>query len=146
MEFSLQQDIRWDHQVIFDLVREGASVLDLGCGNGELLKKLIEQKNVWGMGVERNMERVVGCIENGVPVYHADLDHGLPQLPDQFFDYVILEKTLQAVASPMGLLDEMLRLGKTGIISFPNFGYKEVVKSFVQSQRMPRTKALPILV
>ena len=89
------------------------------------------------------MERVVGCIENGVPVYHADLDHGLPQLPDQFFDYVILEKTLQAVASPMGLLDEMLRLGKTGIISFPNFGYKEVVKSFVQSQRMPRTKALP---
>ena len=143
MEFSLQQDIRWDHQVIFDLVREGASVLDLGCGNGELLKKLIEQKNVWGMGVERNMERVVGCIENGVPVYHADLDHGLPQLPDQFFDYVILEKTLQAVASPMGLLDEMLRLGKTGINSFPNFGYKEEVKSFVQSQWMPRTKALP---
>jgi methionine biosynthesis protein MetW len=143
MEFSLQQNIRWDHQIIFDLVGEGASVLDLGCGNGELLKRLIVQKKVWGIGVERNMERVAGCIENGVPVYHADLDHGLPQLPDQFFDYVILEKTLQAVASPMGLLDEMLRLGKTGIISFPNFGYKEVVESFVQSQRMPRTEALP---
>ncbi|HZJ57878.1 MAG TPA: methionine biosynthesis protein MetW [Clostridia bacterium] len=143
MEFELQQDMRWDHKVIFDLVTDGASVLDLGCGNGDLLKKLIEQKNVWGMGVERNMERVAGCIENSVPVYHADLDHGLPQLPGHFFDFVILEKTLQAVASPMGLLDEMLRLGKVGIISFPNFGYKEVVASFVQSQRMPRTEALP---
>ncbi len=143
MVYRVEQGIRWDHQVIFELIPEKASVLDLGCGNGELLKKLMEQKDVWGMGVERNIQRVESCIENGVPVYHADLDHGLAQLPENFFDYVILEKTLQAVASPLDLLDEMLRLGGAGIVSFPNFGYKGVVESFVKSQRMPRTKALP---
>ncbi len=143
MVYKVQQGIRWDHQVIFDLIPEKASVLDLGCGNGELLKKLIDQKGVWGMGVERNIAKVEGCIENGVPVYHADLDLGLPQLPENFFDYVILEKTLQAVASPLDLLDEMLRIGKAGIVSFPNFGYRGVIESFAESQRMPRTKALP---
>lgn len=143
MVYKSEIGTRWDHQIIFDLIPEKALVLDLGCGNGELLKKLMVHKDVWGMGVERNMERVIGCIQRGVPVYHADLDHGLPQLPESFFDYVILEKTLQAVKSPLGLLDEMLRLGKSGIISFPNFGYKGVVESFVQSQRMPRTNTLP---
>ena len=143
MVYRVEQGIRWDHQVIFELIPERASVLDLGCGNGDLLKKLIEQKGVWGIGVERNIARIEGCIANGVPVYHADLDHGLPQLPKGFFDYVILEKTLQAVASPLDLLDEMLRVGKAGIVSFPNFGYRGVIDSFVESQRMPRTKALP---
>ena len=74
---------------------------------------------------------------------HADIDHGLHQFPDNFFDYVILEKTLQSVAKPLDLLDEMLRLGKSGIVSFPNFGYKGVIESFIKTQRMPRTKALP---
>lgn len=143
MVYKASQGIRWDHQVIFDLIPENASVLDLGCGNGELLKRLMDKKKVWGMGVERNIEKVEGCIKNGVPIYHADLDHGLSQLPRGFFDYVILEKTLQAVENPLGLLDEMLRLGRSGIISFPNFGYREVVDSFVKSKRMPRTKVLP---
>ncbi|NLY61833.1 MAG: methionine biosynthesis protein MetW [Clostridiales bacterium] len=143
MVYRVELGIRWDHQVIFDLIPHRASVLDLGCGNGELLKRLIEQKNVWGLGVEKNIVRVEGCIENGVPVYHADIDHGLHQFPDNFFDYVILEMTLQSVTKPLDLLDEMLRLGKSGIVSFPNFGYKGVIESFVKTQRMPRTKALP---
>ena len=143
MVYRVEPGIRWDHQVIFDLIPHRASVLDLGCGNGELLKRLIEQKNVWGLGVEKNIVRVEGCIENGVPVYHADIDHGLHQFPDNFFDYVILEMTLQSVTKPLDLLDEMLRLGKSGIVSFPNFGYKGVIESFVKTQRMPRTKALP---
>lgn len=143
MVYKVGEGIRWDHQVIFDLIPQGSSVLDLGCGNGELLKRLIEEKDVWGLGVDKNIAKVEGCIENGVPVLHADIDHGLHQFPDNFFDYVILEKTLQAVAKPLDLLDEMLRLGKSGIISFPNFGYKGVIESFVKTQRMPRTKALP---
>ncbi|HZJ82461.1 MAG TPA: methionine biosynthesis protein MetW [Clostridia bacterium] len=134
---------RWDHEVIFELIPQDATVLDLGCGNGELLRKLIDHKNISGMGVERNIERVEGCIGNDVPVYHADLDRGLPQLPEKFFDFVILEKTLQAVNSPLDLLDEMLRLGKAGIISFLNFGYKGVIESFVANERMPITKTLP---
>ena len=125
MVYRVEPGIRWDHQVIFDLIPHRASVLDLGCGNGELLKRLIEQKNVWGLGVEKNIVRVEGCIENGVPVYHADIDHGLHQFPDNFFDYVILEMTLQSVTKPLDLLDEMLRLGKSGIVSFPNFDIKE---------------------
>lgn len=143
MVHKVEQGIRWDHQIIFELIPEKASVLDLGCGNGELLKKLIDKKDVWGMGIERNIAKVEGCIGNDVSVYHADLDHGLPQLPDNFFDYVILEKTLQAVVSPLDLLGEMLRVGKSGIVSFPNFGYRKVIDSFVENQRMPRTKALP---
>lgn len=143
MKRKTEQNTRWDHKVIFDLIPEGAAVLDLGCGFGGLLKKLIEYKRIWGMGVERNIERVEGCIQNGIPVYHGDLDRGLPQLPDNFFDYVILEKTLQAVKSPLDLLDEMLRLGRAGIISFPNFGYRGVIESFLEEERMPRTKTLP---
>jgi len=143
MVYKVGEGIRWDHQVIFDLIPQGASVLDLGSGNGELLKKLIEEKNVWGLGVDKNIVKVEGCIENGVPVLHADIDHGLYQFPDNFFDYVILEKTLQSVAKPLDLLDEMLRLGKAGIVSFPNFGYKGVIESFIKTQRMPRTKTLP---
>ncbi|MGE5379946.1 MAG: methionine biosynthesis protein MetW [Methylocystaceae bacterium] len=134
---------RWDHQEIFSLIPEGASVLDLGCGDGELLASLIKEKRVHGLGIEKNLERVAETVGRGVPVLHLDLDQGLAEFPDQFFDYVLLEKTLQTVTKPLVVMDEMLRVGKHGVISFPNFGHPEVTSSLVVGVRMPVTPNLP---
>jgi len=134
---------RFDHDVICGLVSEGSSVLDLGCGDGELLIKLIKNKNVQGLGIEKDIDQVTKTIIKGVPVLHMDLDEGLTGLPDSSFDFVILEKTLQAVKKPLFVLDEMLRVGGSGIVSFPNFGYRQVVDSLVSTGRMPVTSTLP---
>lgn len=135
--------IRWDHVQIYDLIPEGSSVLDLGCGDGELLASLIRHKKVIGMGIEKNLERVRETIARGVPVLHHDLDLGLAEFPDGSFDYVLLEKTLQTVHQPLVVMDEMLRVGKYGVISFPNFGHPEVTSSLVNKLRMPVTPDLP---
>lgn len=135
--------IRWDHQAIYEIIPAGSSVLDLGCGDGELLSRLIKDKGVQGQGVEKDVERVVECIVKGVPVYHADLDEGLAGFPDGFFDYVLLEKTLQVVHKPLFVLEEMLRVGRAGIVSFPNFGHYGIIASFVRTSRMPITPVLP---
>lgn len=134
---------RFDHDVICGLVSKNSSVLDLGCGDGELLIKLIKNKNVQGLGIEKDIDQVTKTIIKGVPVLHMDLDEGLTGLPDSFFDFVILEKTLQAVRKPLFVLDEMLRVGGSGIVSFPNFGYRQVVDSLVSTGRMPVTSTLP---
>jgi len=135
--------VRWDHREIFNLIPDGSSVLDLGCGDGDLLASLIKQKQVRGMGIEKNLDRVIETISRGVPVLHLDLDEGLPEFPDASFDYVLLEKTLQTVYKPLLLIDEMLRVGKYGVISFPNFGHPEVTSSLVVGVRMPVTPNLP---
>lgn len=134
---------RWDHQEIFSLIPEDASVLDLGCGDGELLASLIKDKHVHGLGIEKNLDRVAETVARGVPVLHLDLDQGLAEFPDQFFDYVLLEKTLQTVTKPLVVMDEMLRVGRHGVISFPNFGHPEVTSSLVVGVRMPVTPNLP---
>jgi len=134
---------RFDHDIIYDIISEGSAVLDLGCGDGELLMKLIKNKNVRGLGIEKDIDQVTKSIIKGVPVLHMDLDEGLTGLPDRFFDFVILEKTLQAVKKPLFVLDEMLRVGGAGIVSFPNFGYRQVVDSLVSTGRMPVTSTLP---
>ncbi|OPX86737.1 MAG: Methionine biosynthesis protein MetW [Pelotomaculum sp. PtaB.Bin104] len=134
---------RFDHDVIYCLIPEGASVLDLGCGDGELLTKLIENKKVQGLGIEKDIDQVMQTIDRGVPVLHLDLDEGLTGLPEHFYDYVILEKTLQAVNKPLFVLEEMLRVGGAGVVSFPNFGYHQVVGSLVETGRMPVTADLP---
>ncbi len=134
---------RWDHQVICEVVSPNSSVLDLGCGDGELLSRLISGKDVQGQGIEKDFERVIECVAKGVPVFHADLDEGIAGFPDGFFDYVILEKTLQAVHRPLLVLEEMLRVGRAGIVSFPNFGHWGIMASFVRTGRMPITPVLP---
>ncbi|HHV63010.1 MAG TPA: methionine biosynthesis protein MetW [Firmicutes bacterium] len=135
--------IRWDHQAIYEIIPAGSSVLDLGCGDGELLSKLIRYKGVQGQGIEKDIDHVMECVARGVPVYHADLDQGLAGFPDGFFDYVVLEKTLQAVHKPLLVLEEMLRVGRAGIVSFPNFGHWGIIASFVRTGRMPITPVLP---
>jgi len=137
------KNIRWDHNLIFELVMPGASVLDLGCGNGELLARLISEKQVRGQAVEADHNQVSAAFQNGVAVYQGDLDRGLPEFNSKSFDYVILEKTLQVLRRPMLVLEEMLRIGKECIVSFPNFNYKGVVEKLLKTGRMPVTAALP---
>jgi len=132
-----------DHDFIVDLIAPNSSVLDLGSGTGELLHKLIHEKNVQGHGVEIYDQFVYECVAKGVPVIHADLNEGLDDYPDKSFDYVVLSRTLQVVRRPDLILNEMLRVGKTCIISFPNFGYWKIRLQLLFQGRMPVSSALP---
>ncbi len=134
---------RWQDAVIEQMVPVGASVLDLGCGNGHLLGRLIRDKGVRGQGVEVDFEAVLACIDQGIPVYHADLDQGLSGFQDASFDYVILEETVQTLHRPLKVLKEMLRVGGRGLVSFPNFGCWNVRLSLAVKGRMPVTEELP---
>ncbi len=134
---------RLDLKLISGLIPVNSSVLDLGCGSGALLQHLIEEKNVYGQGVEIDDQSIYRCISRGVPVMHADIDEGVLDFPDQSFDYVILSITIQVVKRPDVLIKEMLRVGKTIIISVPNFGYWKVRLFLLFTGRMPKTKALP---
>jgi methionine biosynthesis protein MetW len=135
--------LRWQDRLIEDQIPVGASVLDLGCGGGDLLARLIEVKRVRGQGVELDMDAVFQCVEKGVPVIQADLDEGLKGFPDLSFDYVVLEETLQTLHRPVEVLREMLRVGKRGIVSFPNFAYWRVRLDLAVRGRMPVTEWLP---
>ncbi len=134
---------RWQDQVILDELPRGVSVLDLGCGDGDLLAKLIRILGVRAQGVELDPLAVMKSIDRGVPVLNFDLDQGLGGFGDQSFDYVILESTLQTLKAPLSLLTEMLRVGRRGIISFPNFGHWRVRFELAMRGRMPVTRGLP---
>lgn len=112
-----------EHEVICRLVEPNSKVLDLGCGNGMLLQLLKARKGVEGTGVEVSEEHVYESIRKGLTVFHGDVDEGLADFPDKSFDYVLLLETLQEVHKPQLVLEEMLRVGKKGIISFPNFAH-----------------------
>jgi methionine biosynthesis protein MetW len=134
---------RWQDPIIENLVPEGGGVLDLGCGDGKLLSRLMRTKHVCAQGVEFDQESVLRCIERGVPVFHGDLDDGLRGFPDASVDVVILEETLQTLRRPVPVLDEMLRVGRRCAVSFPNFAHWKVRKAFALGGRMPVTAALP---
>ncbi len=134
---------RWQDQIILDELPRGASVLDLGCGDGDLLSKLIRSLAIRGQGVELDPLAVMKSIDRGVPVLNVDLDQGLIDFADQSFDYVILESTLQTLNEPQIVLTEMLRVGRRGIVSFPNFGHWRVRFDLAMRGRMPITKGLP---
>ena len=136
-------DARIDYDRIVDLVEEGSRVLDIGCGNGELLCRLVRQRGIDGMGVELDQERVVRCIQRGISVVQADVDKGLGALPDASFDYIILSMTLQVIQRPERLLRDMLRVGKKCIVSFPNFAHWAVRAKTLLSGRAPVTRHLP---
>jgi methionine biosynthesis protein MetW len=134
--------LRIDQQIISDWIPDGAKVLDLGCGNGALLSHL-QQRGVTGYGLEIDNSRFAECIQAGVNVIQSDLDEGLSQFADQSFDYVILSQTLQAIKRPDFLLREIIRVGKKGIIGFPNFGYWQCRVQLALGGRMPVSKTLP---
>jgi methionine biosynthesis protein MetW len=134
---------RPDFHVIGEIVELGSRVLDLGCGEGELLAWLLEHKNVLARGVEISPAQVRKAIARGVSVYQGDIDEGLADYPDKTFDYVILSQTLQETRSPLHVLTEMLRVGRRAIVSFPNFGHWRVRVATLVNGGAPKTKLFP---
>lgn len=135
--------LRWDHALIARIVPERASVLDLGCGGGGLLRTLMDTRGVTGQGIDSDPACILDCVRNGVPAIQADLDDGLPGFLDRSYDFVVLEKTLQTVRRPLYVLGEMLRVGRTCIVSFPNFGHWRIRSQVLFRGRMPVTPHLP---
>ncbi|HLA38980.1 MAG TPA: methionine biosynthesis protein MetW [Candidatus Glassbacteria bacterium] len=138
-----QRPVRWDHEIIERIITPGSRVLDLGCGSGELLERLIRNRNVQGQGIELDPEKVYECVGRGVSVFQSDLDDGLPGLPDNSFDFVILEETLQTVHHTDKVLAEMLRIGRMGIVSFPNFAHWHIRLELGLGGKMPVNRSLP---
>ena len=114
---------RADFAAIAGWVRMESSVLDLGCGDGSLLRYLRDSRRVTGYGVEIDDGSVLACVKNGISVIQSDLDRGLAEFGDSSFDYVVLSQTLQSVRNSERIIREMLRVGRQGIVTFPNFGY-----------------------
>jgi methionine biosynthesis protein MetW len=134
---------RSDYAIIGEIVEPGTMVLDLGCGEGELLAWLAENKGIDARGVEMSGAKVQRAIARGVSVYQGDIDEGLQDYPDHAFDYVILSQTLQETRSPVKVLREMLRVGRRAIVAFPNFGHWSVRMSMLFSGKAPKTKLFP---
>lgn len=134
---------RSDYAIIGEIVDPKTRVLDLGCGEGELLQWLAENKGVDARGVEISGAKVQRAIARGVSVFQSDIDEGLADYPDQAFDYVILSQTLQETRHPRRVLREMLRVGRRGIVAFPNFGHWRMRLAMLLSGRAPRTSLFP---
>jgi methionine biosynthesis protein MetW len=134
---------RWQDDIITREIQPGARVLDLGCGDGQLLARLQRERQVRGQGVEIDAKAVLSATERGVPVLQADLSEGLSWFSDGSFDVVVLEETLQTLPNPWLMLGEVLRVGRKGIVSFPNFAHWRVIVDLVAHGRMPVTERLP---
>ncbi len=135
--------IRVDLQLIADMIDPGGRALDIGCGDGALLAYLVDFKQVDARGMELSQAGVNACVANGLSVIQGDADTDLHDYPEQAFDYVVLSQTLQATREPRAVLEQMLRVGKRAIVSFPNFAHWHVRLRLVFGGRMPETPSLP---
>ena len=135
--------IRLDYQIILDWVEHGSKVLDLGCGNGDLLSLLIHSKSIRGTGIEINEQAIYKCMEKGLSVSHGDIDSGLADYSDNRFDYVILNESLQEVLNPQKVILESLRIGKRVIVGIPNFCHIKARFQVFLKGRVPVTQKLP---
>jgi methionine biosynthesis protein MetW len=135
--------VKLDHRVICDIIEPGSSVLDLGCGDGELLSLLGEERSVKGQGIEIKEEAIYKCVERGLSVFHSNIDTGLSEYPDNSFDYVILNQSLQEAKNVIFVIDEALRVGKKAIVGFPNFAYMRARTRLFFKGKTPVTKSLP---
>jgi methionine biosynthesis protein MetW len=134
---------RVDHLMIAEMVAAGSRVLDVGCGDGALLQLLADTKNVDGRGIEVSRERVNACVARGLSVIQGDADRDLADYPDGAFDYAILSLTIQSTRQPKAVLEQLLRIGRSAIVSFPNFGHWQVRAQLAFTGRMPVTENLP---
>ena len=135
--------MRYDLKIIASWIEPGSKVLDLGCGEGDLLHFLKQNKQVVGTGIERREARVARCIEKGLSALQGDINAEVLDYPDNSFDYVILSQTLQQVYEPSDLIRSLLRIGKKGIVSFPNFSYWTIRLQLLLSGYAPITRQLP---
>lgn len=140
---NLRRSVRADHRLIAEMVEPGSRVLDVGCGDGALLELLISEKNVDGRGVEISRDNVNACVARGLSVIQGDADQDLSGYPDKAFDYAVLSLTIQATRQPKTVLENLLRIGRRAIVSFPNFGHWKIRTSLLLTGRMPRTPNLP---
>jgi len=133
---------RADHLLVADMVETGSKVLDVGCGEGDLMQ-LLESRGVDCRGIELSREGVNRCVSRGLAVVQGDADTDLDNYTDDAFDYVILSQTLQATRQPKVVLENLLRIGRRAIVSFPNFGYINMRLQLLINGQMPRTENLP---
>ena len=133
---------RHDYAVITEWIQPGEKILDLGCGDGSLIRHLIRERNVQAYGVENDPEKLVACLAAGVNVIQVDLEKGLAGFENGFFDHVIMSLSLQAIHNTQGILDEMLRVAHEAVVSFPNFGYWRHRQSILNGH-MPVSDSLP---
>jgi methionine biosynthesis protein MetW len=134
---------RVDLLLIAEMVTRGARVLDIGCGDGTLLRILGERRGVDGRGIEISQAGVNSCVAQGLSVIQGDADADLIHYPDLAFDYAILSQTIQATRNPRHVLEQLLRIGKRVVVSFPNFGHWRVRTELLFAGSMPRTDNLP---
>ena len=135
--------LRPDLDIISGWITPGSRVLDLGCGDGALLAYLQDNRRVTGYGLEIDDDNIVKCVQAGVNVIQTDLDAGLSDFQNDTFDYVVMTQTLQAIYYPHKLLNEMLRIGREGIVTFPNFGHFQARFQLGIGGHMPISKSLP---
>ncbi|HJW42209.1 MAG TPA: methionine biosynthesis protein MetW [Rhizomicrobium sp.] len=134
--------LRPDLAAIAEMIPKGARVLDIGCGDGALLEFLAATKGVDGRGIELSQQNVNACVARGLPVMQGDADTDLGEYPSGAFDVAILSQTIQATRNPKAVLGHLLRIGRSAVVSLPNFGHWRVRASLMTAGRMPRTHAL----
>ena len=129
--------------IVFNQIKSSSRVIDLGCGDGQLLDALIQKKQCAAYGVEQNFKSVLMAMEKGIPTFQGDILEGLKQFDDNAFDVAILSQTLQQVMNPIDVILELCRVSKSAIVTFPNFGYWRIRLQLLTSGHSPKTKQLP---
>ncbi len=135
--------MRFDLQIIASLIEEGSRVLDLGCGQGDLIEYLQKTKRIEGCGIEIDEQKVIAGIERGLPILQGDINEETRDYAADTFDYVILSRTLQQVYTPENVIREMLRIGKKGVVSFPCFNHISIKLQLLFTSKAPVTEELP---
>lgn len=138
-------NVHLDHQIIYSIVKPDSRVLDLGCGKGELLYPLVRDKHVRAQGIELNDKAIQECVKKGLSVFHDDIESGLREYPDNSFDYVILNQSMQEVKKVDCVIQEALRIGTKVVVGFPNFAYIKSRFTLFFQGKSPITESLPYL-
>ena len=141
--YGKTKGLRLNYDIITELIEKGSKVLDLGCGDGSLLKQLEDEKEIRGIGVEIDQNSAISAIEKGLSIIQGDIDEGLKEFSDKEYDWVILNQTVQSTDKPDLVIEEMLRVGKKVVVSFPNFAYWKVRFYLFFMGKMPKSKVLP---
>jgi len=141
--YEKSKGLHLNYEIITKFIENGSKILDLGCGDGTLLKMLIERKNCTGTGIEIDQKNAIQAIEKGLSIIQGDIDEGLKDFSDNEYDYIILNQTLQSTEKPDYVIEEMLRAGQKAVVSFPNFAYWKVRFYLFFNGKMPKSNILP---